>query len=247
MSTDVLTNELHQPETIPRTLEPAQRTAARVAGFLYLFTNATAIFAFAARGQLIVRNDAAQTAQNIAASERLFRLGIAAELITVVGVIVLLWALYVVLKPVGRNVALLAVFLRLAENFILAFVTLYEFAVLALLNNAAYLQALGTQQAQGLAYTFLRVYGDGFNIGFLFLGLGSALFSYLWWKSRYIPRALAAWGIFSSAVMALMSLAIIVLPSLATLGLTYMMPMGIYELGLGFWLLIKGIRAPLVV
>jgi hypothetical protein len=39
-------------------------------------------------------------------------------------------------------------------------------------------------------------------------------------------------------------LAIIVFPSLGTLGLSYMMPLGIYEVGLGFWLLIKGIQAP---
>lgn len=44
--------------------------------------------------------------------------------------------------------------------------------------------------------------------------------------------------------MALMSLAIIVFPQLKAMGLTYMMPMGIYEFGLGIWLLVKGLRAP---
>jgi hypothetical protein len=228
----------------PRSIEPAQQIAARIVGFLYLFTNATAIFAFSARGKLIVPRDAVQTATNIAASERLFRLGIATELITVVGVIILVWGLYVILKPIDRNVVWLATFLRLAENFVLTFITVQEFAALAFLKSATSLQAFDTQQLQGLAYTFLRVYGDAFNIGFLFLGLGSAVFSYLWLRSRYIPRLLAAWGIFASSVMALMSLAIIVFPKLAAMGLTYMMPMGIYEFGLGFWLLIKGIRAP---
>ena len=42
--------------------------------------------------------------------------------------------------------------------------------------------------------------------------------------------------------MALMSLAIIVFPTLYKLGITYMMPMGLYEFSLGFWLLIKGIQ-----
>jgi hypothetical protein len=225
-------------------LEPAQHTIARIVGFLYLFTNATAIFAFSARGKLIVPRDAVQTATNIVASERLFRIAIATELITAVGVVILVWGLYVILKPIDRNVVWLATFLRLAENFVLAFITVQEFAALAFLKGATSLQAFDTQQLQGLAYTFLRVYGDAFNIGFLFLGLGSAVFSYLWLRSRYIPRLLAAWGIFASSVMALMSLAIIVFPKLAAMGLTYMMPMGIYEFGLGFWLLIKGIRAP---
>ncbi len=153
-----------------RTIEPAQHTAAKVAGFLYLFTMATAIFGESyVRGQLIVRGDAVQTARNIAASERLFRIGIAGDLITVVGVVILVWALYVVLKPIN------------------------------------------------------------------------------WFKSRYIPRALAAWGIFSSLVLAIVTLAIMVFPSLAdVMTLAYMVPMFIYEVGLGLWLLVKGIQAPIV-
>lgn len=242
MSADVVTNELagRQPKLL--SIEPAQQTAAKIAGFLYLFTNATAIFAFYARGKLITLRDPTQTARNIAASERLFRTGIATELITVVCVIILLWSLYVILKPVDSNVALLASFLRLAENFILAAITLQEFAVLAVLKGAANTQVFGAEQVQGLVYTFLRVYVDGFNIGFLFLGLGSAVFSYLWLKSKYIPKALAIFGIFSSSVMSLMSLAIMVFPGLAILGLTYMLPMGLYEFGLGFWLLFRGIK-----
>jgi len=48
----------------------------------------------------------------------------------------------------------------------------------------------------------------------VFLRLGSTVFSYLWFKSRYIPRALAALGIFSSLVLALVTLAIMVFPGL---------------------------------
>lgn len=244
MTTIALTHELERPEAI-RSLEPSQRVATKLVGFLYLFTNATAIIGFVIREKLIVPRDATQTATNIVSSERLFRIGIAAELITVVGVIILIWGLYVILKPVDRNLAWLGTFLRLTENFVLAFIVVQEFTTLAFLKSATTLQGFDAHQLQGLAYTFLRVYGDAFNIGFLFLGLGSAVFSYVWLKSRYIPRLLAAWGIFASLVMAFMSLAIIVFPRLAALGLTYMMPMGVYEFGLGFWLLIKGLRLPI--
>ena len=223
-------------------IDNSQRTAARVVGFLYLFTNATAIFAFSVRGKLIAARDAAQTATNILASERLFRIAIAAELVTVVGVLVLVWGLYVILRPVDRNVVWLATFFRLGENFVLAFAALLELAILALVKGTASLEMFRGQEPL-LVNAVVRVYGDTFNIGFLFLGLGSALFSYLWLKSRYIPRVLAGWGIFASLVMALMSLAIVVFPVLSKLGLTYMMPMGLYEFGLGFWLLIKGIQA----
>ena len=196
-----------RPEMTLRTIEPAQHTAAKVAGFLYLFLMVTGIFAeFYARGPLIVPGDAVQTARNIVASERLFRVGIVSDLITFAGDVALLWALYVVLRPINRNLALLAAFWRLGECSILAVILLNEFAALALLSGADYLRAVDTQQLQALVYTLLRVYGAGFQIGFVFLGLGSAVFSYLWLKSRYIPRALAAWGIFSSAVMAIVTI-----------------------------------------
>jgi hypothetical protein len=220
------------------TIDKSQRVVAKIVGFLYLFTNATAIFAFSVRGKLIAARDPAQTAANIVASERLFRIAIAAELVTVVGVLVLVWGLYVILRPVDRNIVWLATFFRLGENFVLALATLLELAILALVKGAVF-----NGQQPLLVTAVVRLYGDAFNIGFVFLGLGSALFSYLWFKSCYIPRVLAGWGIFASLVMALMSLAIIVFPTLSRLGLTYMMPMGLYEFGLGFWLLIRGIQA----
>ena len=227
-----------------QTLTPLQRTAARLVGFLYLFTNGTAIVAFIVRDKIIVPRDAARTSTNLVASEGLFRFGIATELVTVAAVIVLVWGLYVILKPINPSVTWLATFLRLAENFFLAFVTIQELTALAILKGAATMQGFDPQQLQGLSYTFLRVYIGAFNIGFVFLGLGSAVFSYVWWKSGYIPRLLAGWGIFSSSLMAVASLAIIMFPALSVLGLTHMMPMGLYEFGLGFWLLIKGIRQP---
>ncbi|HEX3943842.1 MAG TPA: DUF4386 domain-containing protein [Rhizomicrobium sp.] len=224
--------------------EPQQK-AARLAGFLYLFTNLVAIFAFVVRGRVIVKGDAAQTANNILSAGPLFRAAIAAELVCVAGTIALVVALYVVLRPINRNLALLAVCWRIVENATLAVVTIAEFAMLTLLGHDAYLHTVGAPQLQSLAYASLHIYGAGFNVGFVFLGLGSALFSYLWLKSRYIPRLIAGWGIFASSMMAASMLVIIIFPNLAEpLSVFYLAPMGIYEIGLGLWLLIKGIRLP---
>jgi uncharacterized protein DUF4386 len=216
----------------------SRNAAARLAGFLYLLTNATAMFAFYARGKIMVGGDALKTAANMAASEPLFRAGMVMELVTVILVLLLVWALYVVLEPVNRNVALLAVCWRLAENFVLAVIVLAEFAALAILRKPSF----DAGQLQTLWTALLQTYGAGFNIGFTFLGLGSAVFSGLWLQSRYIPRVLAAWGIFASAVIAVFSLAIMLSPRVASVGMAYMFPMGVYEFGLGFWLLFKGIR-----
>lgn len=243
MSTDVLTHGFDPAEETIRTIEPAQHSAARVVGFLYLFTMATAMFSqLYVHGRLIVRGDAVSTARNIAASERLFRIGVAGDLITVVGVVVLVWALYVVLRPIHGNLALLAAFLRLAENAIAAVAALNAFVALRFLNGTTRFPGVfEKEQLQALSQVFLGMQGAGLAIAFVFLGAGSTVFSYVWLKSCYIPRALALWGIFSSSVLAIVTLAIMVFPGLSVLGLTYMAPMFFYEVGLGLWLLVKGL------
>ncbi len=227
-------------------LEPAQRTAAKVAGALYLVQMAAGIFGeLFVRGKLIVAGDATATAQNIAASERLFRLSIVTDLVTYVTVIVLIWSLYVILRPVRRDGALLAVSLRLAENAIAAGAVVNSFVALRFLSGADYLQTFDANQLAVLARVFIAGQGNGLQVAFVFCGLGSAVFSYLWLKSRYIPRVLAAWGIFASLTLALVGIVIMVFPKVwEVLGLMYMVPMFIYEVGLGLWLLIKGLRAP---
>ena len=95
------------------------------------------------------------------------------------------------------------------------------------------------------AYSFLRLHICGFKLGFLFLGLGQTAFSYLWWRSRYVPRWLAGLGIVASSIMAAMALGIIIWPPLYSIAtMAYMAPMGIYEIGLGLLLASRGIRVP---
>ena len=228
-----------------RTIEPAQHTAARIVGIIYPIQMATGIFGeMVARGQLIVRGDPARTAENIIANERLFRLGIAGDLITYILVMVLTWALYVLLRPVNRNLALLGAFFRLSELAVLCIATVNSLVVLRLLSGAAYLKPFQTSELHSLVMLAYTTQGLGMSVGFILLGLGSAIFAYLLLKSRYVPKALALLGIFGALLLAFGSLAIIVFPTLGRAGMSYMMPMGIYEVVLGFWLLIKGIRAP---
>jgi hypothetical protein len=220
----------------------SQRNTARVAGLLYLLTNATALASFYALRKIIAPGDAVQTARNLAASESLFRFGIAMELITVAGVVVLVVALYAILEHIDRNAALVATFWRLLENVVLALIPLNSLAALGLLSGSDDLRVVDAAGLQALAHVFLRVHLGGFRIGFFFLGLGSAVFAWLWWKSRYIPRALAALGIVASLLMAGFELAIIAYPLLArTAGMAYMAPMGIFEITIGLWLLVKGV------
>lgn len=225
------------------TIDESQRQAAKVVGFTYLFAMITAIFGFYVRGHVVVPGNAVETAHNIMASELLFRLGIASDLFTFVTDIVLITAIYVVLRPVNGTIALLSVFWRLMETAVLVVVTLNGFDVLRLLSGADDWQVLGTNQLQALARLSLNAYGTGYNVGFVFLGLGSAAFGYLWFKSNYIPRALATLGVFSSLLLATCNFAFIIFPSLAMrIGPVSMAPMGVFEVTMGYWLLVKRLR-----
>jgi hypothetical protein len=225
-------------------IDESQRKAARIVGFTYLFAMATAVFAeFYVHARLIVPDNAADTARNIMAHERLWRLGIASNLLCFLTDVALIAALYVILKRVNQNLALFAAFVRLIETAVFLVVVINDFDVLRLLSGADYLKALRTDQLQAFAQLSIGAYGAGYIVGVVLFGLGSTVFSYLWFKSHYIPRALAVWGVFASLLVATGSFALIILPSLAKILIPgYFVPIFIFEVTIGFWLLLKGLR-----
>ena len=245
MSAFPATDQLIRIKALPATITPAQRTAAWVIGIIYPLQMATGIFGEVfARGRLVVRGDAARTAENIMTGEGLFRLSIVGDLITYILVMVLTWALYVLLRPVNKNLALLGAFFRLSELAVLCLATVNSLVVLKLLSGAAYLKSFEPDQLRSMVMLAYQTQGLGMSVGFVLLGFGSAIFAYLLLRSRYIPKALAGLGIVGALLLSFGTLAIIAFPGLGAIGMTYMMPMGLYEVALGFWLLIRGIRQP---
>jgi hypothetical protein len=78
----------------------------------------------------------------------------------------------------------------------------------------------------------------------LFWGLASTACACLWFKSRYIPRALAAFGVVSSVFAVTCSFALFINPGFDKIvGLGWFdSPMGLFDIALSFWLLIKGLK-----
>src|SRR5437867_7008772 len=225
-------------------IDESQRKAARVAGFTCLFTTATVVLVnFGIHERLIVAGNAAETARNILSHERLFRIGIACNLIYEAGLVVLLSALYVILKPVSRTLALLAAFWRLVYASMWILMSLNLLTALRLLNGADYLRVLGTDQSQALARLYLSGF-DAYYVGLLFYGLASTACSYLFFKSGYIPRGLAAFGVIVSGWAAVCTIAFIISPDFAKLVNLWWFDtgLGLFELATGFWLMIKGLR-----
>ncbi len=224
--------------------DDTQRTAARVVGAAYLVALVPAVFAeFYVRGQLVVAGNAAQTALNIVAHERLFRLGIASNLAAFAIDIALITALYVVLNPIHRSLALLALGWGLVETAVLVVATLSDFNVLRILSGAEYLNVFELDRLQTLARLSVGTHADVYNVGLVFAGLRSTTFCYLWFKSGFIPRALAGFGVVASFLMGVCAYSFIIFSELAAI-----VPVGIYggpiflfELTMGVWLVFKGL------
>ncbi len=115
-----------------RAAETSPLVRARVAGFLYLIANLPAPFALLyLPSHLIVRGDSTATASNIIASESLFRLGIVGNIFTSTVNILVVLALYKLLKPINKNAASLMVIFMLTSVPIGTLGELPQFAVLA--------------------------------------------------------------------------------------------------------------------
>jgi len=164
---------------------------ARMAGFLYLIYMVTTILAdVLGRSKFIVYGDAAATANKIMASGWAFRNGVIGDLISAVLFLLAAWALYVLLQPVNKNLALLFLLLNLGGVVIQCVSDLHLIASLLVLSGADYLKVFQAGQLQALAMLFLYVYKNGYMIAQLFYGAWLFPLGFLVFKSGYLPRIL---------------------------------------------------------
>lgn len=221
-------------------------TAARTAGAFYLATFLTVVYAnFAIVQRLIVSGDAAQTAQNFLAHERLLRVGIALDLFYCAGTLALLAALYVLLEPVSRGLALFAAVTRLMHAILWALATLELFTALRLIKGAAYLRAIEPERLQALARFHLSLPSDQYYAGLWFYALASTFTAWLFLKSSSLPKALAWFGVVGSAWCVVCAVAFTLFGSAFSAVVNAWLfdtPMGLFELAAGLWLLKKGAR-----
>lgn len=225
-----------------RTAGFSPQTYARCAGVLYLFIIATAMFAEAfVRGKLIVSGDAAATAGNIQAHETLFRFGLAADVSNVSADIGVALILYALLRPVDRNLALLAALLRVAFDVVYAVALLFQYEALRILE-AGGLDGFDAHQTQGLVLLAMKLHGAGYLVGLVFFGLGLLVLGYLIWKSGYLPRAIGALLLIAGSGYLVNSFARFLAPPVADALFPWsLLPGFVAELALCLWLLIKGV------
>jgi len=229
------------------TVDDSQRKAAKVAGFSGLFAVAIVVFAnYVLLNPLIVPGNAAETARNLVAHETQVRVVATCFLTYSASVIVLLAALYVILRPVNRTLALVGALFRLVFAMLWLLATLDLLGALRLLGSAPYLQVFEADRLQVLARLLVAANFDDYYVGLPFFGLAATVCSYLWFKSNYIPKGLAAFGVISSAWCVICAFVFLIFPNFNKIVNDYWFdsPMAIFEMVLSFWLLFRGLRSP---
>ena len=227
------------------TIDNSQRTAAKIAGWSGLLTFAIVVFGnYVLLNPLVVPGNAAATAQNIVAHQTQFRITVVCFLTYSLGVVVLLTALYVALKPVNPGLALIGALFRLVFALLWLLSPLNLLSMLRLLSNANYLQGFEPDRLQALARLQLGATFDDYYVGLPFFGLAATVCAWLWLKSNYIPRGLSIFGVIASAWCVLCAFVFLIFPHFNKIVNDYVFdtPMALFELILSFWLLFKGIQ-----
>jgi hypothetical protein len=228
-------------------IDNSQRVAAKVAGVTGLLAFVIVIFGnYALLNPLVVPGNAVETARNFSAHQTQVRLALTCFLGYSLSVVVLLAALYVILKPVDRTLALIGALFRLVFGMLWLLTTLNLLSALRLLSNASYLQAFQADHLQVLARLQVAAGFDDYYVGLPFFSLAATICSYLWLKSNYIPKSLAVFGIIASAWCVFCAFVFLIFPSFdkAVNAYWFDSPMAIFELILSGWLLFKGLRTP---
>jgi len=164
---------------------------ARITGLLYLAVIVAGIIAqMVIGGKIIVEGDAATTAANILAHKDLFRSGFTVYLIEMTCQIAQVVLFYILLKPVNRNVALVALTFNLIGCTIKTLSRLFYIAPLLMLGDAPYMGAFNTEQLQTLALFLLNVNNMAAGIALPFFGVSAFINGYLIFQSGFLPRFL---------------------------------------------------------
>jgi uncharacterized protein DUF4386 len=224
------------------TITPEQHTYARLAGILFLANYVLQCLGdfptiLARRGETF-----AETARWAAESQLLYRVSLLEVAAAWIVIGILAFALYAVLEPVNKRLAQLALMLRLGASFVGASSVMLRMAEARLYRASATEGLFTTEQLHTLVTVSVRSYSAGVKVAWMFMGAGSLLFFMLFWRSRYLPRALAGLGILGSGLVVVMAATMFVFPDRTNeLKLIGLLPF-LAEVTTALWLLFKGLQ-----
>jgi Domain of unknown function (DUF4386) len=223
---------------------------ARIAGFLYL-TLLTAPLRliyipsklFYIPSKLFVAGNASATANNIAAHETLFRLGILSDLLTGTMVIFLTLALYRLFKGVDEALARLVMILgALMVTPIYFLNTINDAAALLFARGADFLSVFDKPQRDALIMVFLRMHRQGVLANEVFWGLWLFPFGLLVYRSGFLPRILGVWLMLNCFAYLATSITGLLWPQYEERISNWVFPLMLGELAIMLWLIVLGAR-----
>ncbi len=218
-------------------------TYARITGVLFVISLIAGGFGeFYVPSVLIVSADPATTAHNIIASGPLFRIGFASYLVEAMCDVALTLILYLLLRPVREDLALLAAFFRLVGTAVFAVAMLFYFAGAAVLAGADQLKTIEPDQLNSLALLSFKVYGYGSGIFTAFYGVASVLLGYLIFRPGYLPKFLGVLLALSGLAFVTSNFVLVLAPAYASPVLY--LPVPIAGLAMTVWLLVRGVDLP---
>jgi hypothetical protein len=218
--------------------EQSQIRYARLAGFMFLFVIVADLLGMFTTTHIEGSGNFAETAHRIMGSELLYRFGLSSGLIGSLCTVLLAMGLYVALKPINSNLALLALVFRLAEATLGGAQSILGLSALKLYIGADSRNAFDANQLLVL----VNLHSGAWNIAAIFFGMGSILFFYLFFQSTYIPKVLSALGLFGSVLVPIICFASLILPQPSKMLEFGWLPMLVAEISVGFWLLFKGVN-----
>ena len=217
-------------------VETSTQIYARIGGVLYLILILAGMFGeIFVRGKLIVAGDATATASNIMASRLLWRIGIATDLIMHVLDIPIMLIIYILLRPVNKNLALLALLFNLIQTAVL---------VANKLNLVAALLQSQSAELHAQMYISLKLHDIGFGIGLIFFGFTCLVNGYLIFRSDYLPRAIGVMLQIAGLCYLINSFVLLLAPKFASIIFpSILIPAFIGELSFCLWLIVKSVDA----
>jgi hypothetical protein len=219
---------------------------ARVAGLLYILASVVGVVRLLYIPKtLIVHGNAAATANNIAAHELLFRLGIVSYLLSSALWIFVPLALYRLLKGVDQGLAVLMVILGSLMQVPIFFInSVTDAAALLFVRGADFLSVIDKPQRDAFAMLFLNLHHHLDLANAIFWGLWLLPFGLLVYRSRFLPRFLGVWLIMACFAWLAFSFTGLLLPAQQDKVFTISQPFTLGEVVTMFWLVIMGAREP---
>jgi hypothetical protein len=211
-----------------------------VAGVLLLLTIVAGFFGEVyVPSKIVVSGNATATANNITASNFLFRLGFASYLVEALCDVTLALIFYVLLKPVHKNLALLAAFFGLISTALYAVAELFYLAPSIILSGSNALKTFSLDQLNTLAFLSLKMFGYGAGIFMVFYGAACILRGYLIFRSGYLPRFLGVLLMLAGLGFITKNFALVLAPAYASDIL--LLPMFLASVAMTVWFLTKAV------